>query len=104
MFSRVVTMHLKPPYQRADLKKRVEELVIPLLRKQEGFKDEMLFASADGKEAISVSLWDRKEHADTYSQKAYPQVLQGLTNLFEGSPEVKTYEVLTSTHKIAALA
>ena len=97
-------MHLKPPYQRADLKKRVEEQVLPLLRKQEGFQDEMLFASVDGKEAMSISLWDRKDHADTYSQKVYPQVLQGLTNLFEGSPEVKTYEVLTSTYEMAALA
>jgi hypothetical protein len=101
MFSRIVTMRLKP--NNVDqLTKIVEDQVLPLLRKQEGFKDEVFFVSPDGRDAIGMSLWDRKENAESYSNRAYPQVIQALTNVLEGNPQVKHYEVFSSTfHKIA---
>jgi hypothetical protein len=95
-------MQLKPN-RVAELMKTVEERVLPLLQKQEGFKDELFFVSPDGTEAIGISLWDRKENAESYSRKDYPQVLEALSNVVEGSPQVKTCEVFNSTfHKIAA--
>ncbi len=104
MFSRIVTMHLKPNNV-VQLTKTVEEQVLPLLRKQDGFKDAIFFVSPDGRDATAISLWDRKENAESYSSKAYPQVLQTLTSLYDGSPQVKTYDVFSSTfHKIAAQA
>lgn len=102
MFSRIITMHLKPNNV-SQLTKTVEEQVLPLLRKQEGFKDEIFFVSPDGRDATAISLWDRQANAESYSHKAYPQVAQMLTNLLEGSPQVKTYDVVNSTfYKIAA--
>lgn len=102
MFSRIITMHPKPN-SIAQLAKAVEEQVLPMLRKQEGFKDEIFFVSPDGKDATAISLWDRRANAESYSHNAYPQVAQMLTNLLEGSPQVKTYDVVNSTwHKIAA--
>jgi len=95
-------MHLKPNHV-AQLTKNVEEQVLPLLRKQEGFKDEIFFTSPDGKEAIGISFWDRKESAEAYSQKTYPEVLQAMKNVLDGDPQVKTYDVATSTiYKVAA--
>ncbi len=102
MFSRIVTMKLRPGHI-ADLTKTIDEKVLPLLRKQEGFKDELFFANNGGAEAISISLWDRKESAESYNQKAYPQVLQSLTTLLDGTPQVKTFEVISTTlHQVAA--
>jgi hypothetical protein len=102
MFSRILTMHLKPN-NIAQLTKTVEEQVLPLLRKQEGFKDEIFFVSQDGMDATAISFWDRQANAESYSYKVYPQVAQMVTNLLEGSPQVKTYEVANSTfYKIAA--
>jgi hypothetical protein len=102
MFSRIVTMHLKPN-RVAELTKTVEEQILPLLQKQEGFKDEIFFVKPDGTEAIGISLWNRKDDAESYSSKAYPKVLAALTNFVDGSPQVRTYEVTNSTfHKIAA--
>lgn len=102
MFSRIITMHPKPN-SIAQLAKAVEEQVLPMLRKQEGFKDEIFFVSPDGKDATAISLWDRRANAESYSHNAYPQVAQMVTNLLEGSPQVKTYDVVNSTwHKIAA--
>jgi hypothetical protein len=96
MFSRIVTMHLKPN-STAQLTKTFEEQVLPLLRTQEGFKDEILFVSPNGMDATAISLWHRQGNAESYSHKAYPQVVQMLTNLLEGSPQAKTYDVVTST-------
>ncbi len=102
MFSRIVTMKLKPNHV-ADLTKAIDEKVLPLLRTQAGFKDELVFVVPGGAEAIAVSVWDRKESAESYSQKAYPQVLQSLSNLIDGTPQVKNLDVTNSTlHKVAA--
>jgi quinol monooxygenase YgiN len=96
MFSRIITMHPKPNSV-AQLTKAFEEQVLPMLRKQEGFKDEIFFVSPDGKDATAISLWDRQSNAESYSHKAYPQVAEILTNLLEGSPQIKTYDVVNST-------
>ena len=77
--------------------------ILPMLRKQNGFKDEITFLAEDGRDAVAISLWDRKENAEQYSRDTYPKVLKGLTNLVEGTPEVQAYEVGNSTfHKIAS--
>jgi hypothetical protein len=102
MFSRIITMRLKPNNV-SQLTKTVEEQVLPLLKKQEGFKDAIFFISPDGTDGTAISLWDRQANAESYSQKVYPQVLQALMSLLDGSPQVKTYSVLTSTfYRIAA--
>lgn len=102
MFARIVTMHLKSN-RVADFTETLEKQVLPLLRKQKGFQDEISFVAPNGTEAIGISLWDRKDDAESYSRESYPEVLKAFANLVEGSPQVKTYEVANSTfHKIAA--
>src|SRR5437870_2462209 len=69
----------------------------PLLRKQKGFQDEITLLAAGGREAVGISLWDQKESAETYERGAYAEVLKTMGKLIEGTPQVKTYEVSTST-------
>ncbi len=102
MYARNVTLHLKantaPEFTRT-----LETDVLPILRKQNGFKDEITFVAQDRSEAVAISLWDRKENADAYSRDTYPEVLKSLAKVIEGTPEVENYEVANSTcHKIAA--
>ena len=102
MFARTVRMQLKPNSV-AEFTLTVEKEVIPLLRKQQGFKDEITFLPSDGKEAIGISLWEQKENAEAYSRGAYPEVLKAMAKVVEGTPQVQTSEVSNSTwHKIAA--
>jgi heme-degrading monooxygenase HmoA len=102
MYARNVSMNLKPNSAR-EFTQTFEKDILPLLRKQNGFKDEITFVGTDGKEVLAISLWDRKESADQYSRETYPQVLKGLARVVEGTPEVHPYEVANSTwHKIAA--
>jgi heme-degrading monooxygenase HmoA len=102
MFARNVSMNLKPNAAR-EFTQTFEKDILPLLRKQNGFKDEITFVGTDGKDVMAISLWDRKENADVYSRETYPQVLKGLARVVEGTPEVHAYEVANSTwHRIAA--
>ena len=104
MFARKVSMHLKPNSV-AEFNRKMEKEVLPLLRKQNGFKDEITFIAADDREAFGISLWDRKESAETYNRGSYPEVAKILATVIEETPQVGTYEVAHSTlHKLAAAA
>jgi heme-degrading monooxygenase HmoA len=102
MYARNVSMNLKPNTAR-EFTQTFEKDILPILRKQNGFKDEITFVRPDGRDVLAISLWDRKESADQYSRDTYPQVLKGLARVVEGTPAVEAYEVSNSTwHKIAA--
>jgi len=100
MFARRVSIHLKPDSSAA-LVQKMENEVLPLLRKQAGFQDEITFLSQDGTKAFGISLWDRKESAETYIRETYPAIEKMLAPFVEGSPQVGSYNVSTSTfHKL----
>jgi hypothetical protein len=102
MFARRVYMHLKPNSV-AELTQRLEKEIIPLLRKQKGFQDEITFVAPSGTEAFGISLWDRAESAEAYGRGTYPEVTKLLATVVDGPPQVETYNVANSTfHKIAA--
>jgi quinol monooxygenase YgiN len=102
MFARTVRMELKPNSV-AEFTQLMEKNVIPTLRKQHGFKDEIAFVPTNGKEAVAISLWEEKENAETYTRATYPEVLKTLANVIVGTPQVHMLEVTNSTfHKVAA--
>src|SRR5712692_12021306 len=104
MFARKVSMHLKPN-SIAEFTQRIEKDILPLLRKQKGFQDEITFVAPGGTEAFGISFWDTTENAEAYNRATYPEVTKILTRVVEGTPQVETYEVANSTfHKIAAAA
>ena len=104
MYARNVRMQLKPNSV-AQFTQTLEKEVLPVLRKQEGFQDEVAFIVPNGNEAIAISFWQTKENADAYARSAYPEVLKALNKVVEGTPQPQTYEVSNSTfHKIAAKA
>ena len=95
-----VSIHLKFNML-SDYTRTFEKEVLPLLRKQNGFKDEITFSSLDGTEVTAISLWDNKANAEAYNTKTYPEVLKTLARFIEGTPTVQTGEVVNSTfHKI----
>jgi len=98
MFSRILTLRLKPNSV-PELTKVIEEKIVPLLKAQDGFRDQMFFVRLDGTEATGISLWNRKDSADAYARSAYAQVLDALNNFIDGVPRAKSYEVISSTVK-----
>lgn len=104
MYARRVSMKLKPNSATA-FTQSLEKEVIPMLRKQKGFQDEITFIVPDGTKVLAISLWDKSENADAYSNGDYSKVVQMLSNVVEGTPNVENYEVSNSTfHKIASPA
>lgn len=79
--------------------------IIPLLRRQKGFDDEISFVAPERNEAVAISFWDKKEDAEAYNRDKYPEILKALSKVVEGAPRVETFEVGNSTsHQIAASA
>ena len=102
MFARSVTVRLKPNSV-AEFNRTMEKEVLPLLQRQKGFQDEISLVASNGAEAIGISLWNQKEDAETYNRTTYPEVQKLLAKVIEGTPQLQTYDVGTSTvHKTAA--
>ena len=102
MFARTVSIHLKSNML-SDYTRTFEKDVLPLLRKQNGFKDEITFAGPGGIDVTAISLWDNKADAEAYNTNTYPQVLKTMARFIEGTPKVQSGEVVNSTfHKIEA--
>jgi heme-degrading monooxygenase HmoA len=102
VFTRIVSMRLKPSAS-AEFSQTIEKKILPILRKQKGFRDEITLVAPGGMEAVGISFWDSREQADAYNSGSYTEVLRELSKLLEGTPEVKTFDVANSTvHKIAA--
>src|SRR5262245_959593 len=95
-------MHLKPNTT-AEFTQTIEKRILPILRKQKGFRDEITFVAPNGMEAVGISLWDTREQADAYHNGGFAEVLKELTNLVDSASRIQTYDVTNSTaHKIAA--
>ncbi|MGA3223376.1 MAG: hypothetical protein ABSC65_06415 [Acidobacteriaceae bacterium] len=104
MYARNVTFHLKSNML-ADYTRTFDKDILPLLRRQHGFKDEITFCSPSGIDVTAVSLWDNKASAESYNTNSYPEVLKTIARFIEGTPTVHTSDVVSSTlHKIAAPA
>jgi quinol monooxygenase YgiN len=104
MFTRIVSMQLKPN-ARKEFIELFEKEIIPTLRKQQGFREEILSTDPGGPEVVAISLWESKQNAETYSQTTYPELLKMLAKVVEPNPRVKTFEVAYSTlHKTAERA
>jgi len=82
-----------------------EKEILPLLRRQKGFLDELLLVTPEKREAVAISLWETKEYAEAYNRELYPQVEKIVAKFIEGFPVVKKFEAEYSTfHKFAQAA
>jgi heme-degrading monooxygenase HmoA len=104
MYARKVSLQLKPN-SAAEFAHRIEKDVLPLLRRQKGFRDEVTCVTTGHQEAFGISLWENKESAEAYGRESYGEVTKFLAGLIDGVPQVESYEVSNSTfHNIASAA
>ncbi|MDH4036054.1 MAG: hypothetical protein OEX18_06485 [Candidatus Krumholzibacteria bacterium] len=101
MYARRVSMNLKPNSV-PEFTRTLEKEVIPALRKQKGFQDEITLVVPNGTKVVAISLWDKMESATAYNNSGYAEVVKMLSKVVDGTPNVENYEVSNSTfHKIA---
>jgi len=104
MFARNISIHLKSNML-SDYTRTFENDVLPLLRKQKGFKDEITLSSPGSLDVVAISLWENKANAEAYNNNTYPEVLKTFARMIDGTPNVQTFESVTSTfHKVAVAA
>ena len=96
MYARNVSIHLKPNML-SDYTQTFEKDVLPLLRKQNGFRDEITFSGPGGTDVTAISLWDNKANAEAYNNNIYPDVVKTLARVMDGTPQVQSGEVVNST-------
>jgi hypothetical protein len=89
----------------SDYTRSLENEILPLLRKQKGFKDEITLSNPGSLEVVAISLWENKANAEAYNSNIYPEVLKTFARMIDGTPKVQTFESVTSTfHKVALAA
>jgi quinol monooxygenase YgiN len=93
-YARNVHFQIKPGKEQ-EFTTLVENEVIPMLRKQSGFQNELTFVNPNG--AIGISLWEDRKSAENYNTSTFPQVLAKLNPVIVGTPKVETYDVTAST-------
>jgi hypothetical protein len=102
MFARKVSMRLKAQGA-GEFIQKMENEVIPLLRRQKGFLDEITLISQSGKEVYAYSFWETSADGEEYNRTTFTQVSKLLSGVIDGAVRVHTYMVANSTfHKMAA--
>ena len=96
MFARNVSIHLKSNMF-SDYTRTFENDILPLLRRQKGFLDEIIMLAPEKTELVAISLWETKEFAEIYNREFYPEVVKILNKYVEGFPVLKTFEVEYAT-------
>ena len=96
MYSRHITMQIKKNWA-PEFPRVIEKEILPLLRRQKGFLDEVIMLAPDKTEVVAISLWENKELAEIYDREFYPEVVKIINKYVEGLPLLKTFEVEYAT-------
>lgn len=102
MFTRVVELTCKPG-KAHELSNTISEKGVPILKKQSGFVDEIILNSdAEPDNVLGLSFWKTKEDAERYQREQYKNVHDLVRHLLQTEPNIRTFDVHTSTgQKIA---
>jgi quinol monooxygenase YgiN len=64
--------------------------VLPILKKQDGFKNELLLVQ--DQHVLAISVWNNIDSARKYESATYPQVNKTLRPVMSGTPTVETFD------------
>jgi quinol monooxygenase YgiN len=102
MFTRVIEIRTKMGKTR-EFSTTLSEKVLPILRKQPGFVDEItLVSNTEPDRVLALSFWQSEADAERYHSEHYSTITEILKPVLDLQPRIQTYEVDTSTtHHIA---
>ena len=97
MLARFVDFVTMPGKTRT-LTETIQNKLLPILRVQPGFLDEIvLWSDVKPHRVVTLSFWKTREQAERYRQGTYPAVKEVLLPLLETEPVVRTFNVASST-------
>ncbi|MGB2633067.1 MAG: hypothetical protein WAM58_03940 [Candidatus Acidiferrum sp.] len=103
MFARLVTMQLRPSLA-SEFPVTFEKEIVPLLKTQKGFMDELLLISPQSREMVAISLWETKSSAEIYNRELYPTIEKMVDKFIEGVPIVQNFDEKFASFHEAAIA
>jgi heme-degrading monooxygenase HmoA len=77
MYMMFIDGDLKPGKKNEFLKAWSSQ-ILPLLKKQDGFVDEILLLEENSEKPCGLSFWKSKEHAEGYRRDVFPQAKASL--------------------------
>ena len=104
MFIRIVDF-VSMPGKAKTLSETIQNKLLPVLRVQPGFVDEIVLESdVEPNRVLTVTSWKTREQAESYNQETYPAVKEVLLASLEVDPVVRTFNVASSstTRNLAA--
>jgi len=78
--------------QVAEFNRLLDKEVLPLLKNEKGFCQDVTVVGKNT--GMSISVWDDRACAEQYNTKTYPEVLKKLSPVLEGTPRVETYDTI----------
>jgi heme-degrading monooxygenase HmoA len=97
MFARMVDLVSRPGKGRT-LNETLQKRLMPILRVQPGFVDEIVLESdVEPNRVLALSFWKSREQEERYSQETFPAVQEVLRGSLEADPVVRTFNVASSS-------
>jgi hypothetical protein len=105
MFARMLELTLKPE-KKFELTRKMNDEILPLLRKYAGFVDVLAFeVENEPTKFFTISLWTNKIDIEKYERDVYPKVKAILDPYLVTLPMVRFCKVdPTITQKVLAVA
>lgn len=75
--------------KRADFTKLFNSEVLPTLKKQDGFKNEVLLVQED--HVVGISMWNSPEALKKYETTTFPAIERMLSSVVQGKPSIENY-------------
>lgn len=102
MFVHLITLKLKQKSP-TELNRIIESKIVPLLREQKGFRDEVSCVAIERAKALLMTFWDTRENAEDYNRSKHSDIVRLLSNAADEDSRVETFQVTNTTlHKMAA--
>ena len=90
MFARIVELTPKPE-MKEEIVNILRKEVLPILRKQQGYREFLLFSPETKTEKwIAVSLWAEKRDVERWEREGYPHV-EAILKLYLVAPAICNY-------------
>jgi heme-degrading monooxygenase HmoA len=81
------------PGTKNDFMKVWESQILPTLKAQKGYVDEILLMRDEAQEGVGVSIWQTKADADRYYNEVFPQQTAKVSDMLSGTPKVRGFNV-----------
>jgi heme-degrading monooxygenase HmoA len=93
MYARKVIFKLKP-FALLEFSAAFVDHIIPILKRQKGFQDEIVLVIPGANDVMAISFWDTMEDGENWSNSRYQEVMDILRDFLKAEPRGHTFAVI----------